>query len=31
MILLNTNAQHIFWLGRYLTRIEYLVVFQKVC
>lgn len=24
MILLNTNAQHIFWLGRYLTRIEYL-------
>lgn len=24
MILLNSNAQHIFWLGRYLTRIEYL-------
>lgn len=24
MILLSTNAQQIFWLGRYLTRIEYL-------
>ena len=24
MILLNSNAQHIFWLGRYLTRIQYL-------
>lgn len=24
MILLNSNAQQIFWLGRYLTRIEYL-------
>ncbi|MCG2608301.1 MULTISPECIES: alpha-E domain-containing protein [unclassified Acinetobacter] len=23
MILLNSNAQHIFWLGRYLTRIQY--------
>ena len=24
MILLNSNAQHIFWLGRYLTRTQYL-------
>ena len=24
MILLSTNAQNIFWLGRYLTRIQYL-------
>lgn len=24
MILLSSNAQHIFWLGRYLTRIQYL-------
>lgn len=24
MILLNTNAQHIYWLGRYLTRTQYL-------
>lgn len=23
MILLNTNAQNIFWLGRYLSRIQY--------
>lgn len=23
MILLSSNAQHIFWLGRYLTRIQY--------
>lgn len=24
MILLSSNAQHVFWLGRYLTRIQYL-------
>lgn len=24
MILLSSNAQHIFWLGRYLARIQYL-------
>ena len=24
MILLNSNAEHIFWLGRYLTRTQYL-------
>lgn len=24
MILLSTNAQNIFWLGRYLTRVQYL-------
>ncbi|WP_445115746.1 alpha-E domain-containing protein [Acinetobacter sp. WZC-1] len=24
MILLNSNVQHIFWLGRYLARIQYL-------
>ena len=23
MILLSSNAQHIFWLGRYITRIQY--------
>ena len=24
MILLSSNAQQIFWLGRYLTRVQYL-------
>jgi hypothetical protein len=24
MILLSTNAENIFWLGRYLTRTQYL-------
>lgn len=24
MILLNSNAQHIFWLGRYIARVQYL-------
>ncbi|HAB42491.1 MAG TPA: hypothetical protein DCE70_02820 [Acinetobacter sp.] len=24
MVLLNTNAQHIFWLGRYLSRTQFL-------
>lgn len=24
MILLNTSAEHIFWLGRYISRIQYL-------
>jgi hypothetical protein len=24
MILLNSNAEHIFWLGRYLARTQYL-------
>ena len=24
MILLNSNAEHIFWLGRYITRTQYL-------
>jgi hypothetical protein len=24
MILLNSNAQHVFWLGRYITRVQYL-------
>ena len=24
MILLNTSAENIFWLGRYISRIQYL-------
>jgi uncharacterized alpha-E superfamily protein len=24
MILLNSNAQHVFWLGRYISRVQYL-------
>ncbi len=31
MVLLNSNAQHIFWLGRYLARTQFFMCSFSFC